>query len=339
MVLAVSALCLVAGGVLVGLAFTGGGGGTLPTVTQPAAYHVAYDVSIPGAATHREVRDVQRPYEGRTLSYDANGKATQGSLTTRTGSYLWVNGAWSHITDGTHRAAGDESAVPALRGAVTRRLARVRGTATVLGRHCTVVRTRNPVGSAVQAPTSSDHTDLCLDNVTGIILREVWTLRGKLVQTRVAVELSTAAPAPSTFDPRPVGPDLGAQYSAQPGVPHDTVLPVDHLPAVPVTLHPPAGYRLDTADLENVVASSGGPQSVVVEHFLGPNQDLLDVEVGDVSATGPTVAVRLHDGRTAQMAYDLSASQLLLDVGGAHVMLVGSDPALLARAALGLTSA
>ena len=333
------ALAVAVGGVLVGLTLTGGGTGTLAAVTEPAAYHVAYDVLTPGAATHREVRDVQRPYDGRTLSYDVNGKPMQGSLTTRTGSYLWVNGAWAHITDGAHRAAGDESPVPALRGAVAHGLARVRGTASVLGRRCTVVRTRNPVGSAVQAPTSTDHADLCLDKATGIILREVWTLRGKLVQTRVAVELSTATPSPATFDPLPAGPDLGAQYSAQPGVPHDTVLPVGHLPALPVTFQPPAGYHLDTADLENVVATSGAPQSVVVEHYVGPDQDLLDVEVGDVSATGATVPLRLADGRTARMAYDLTASQLLLDVGGAHVMLVGTDPALLARAAAGLAGA
>lgn len=337
--LAVAAAVVVLGaGVAGGLLARSSPDVALPLAVAPAAYHVEYTVTAPGAPMHRDVRDVVRPYDGRTLQLDASGQPTQGSLTNDSGSFLLLHGKWSRVTTGVRRAAGDEAALPALRAAVGRGLASARGTATVLGRRCTVVRTGKPVGSPIVAPSARDHADLCLDDQTGIILREVWTLRGRVAQTRTAVAFSTTAPAPNTFVATPAGEDLGVTMAGQSGVPHDTALPTSHLPALPVSFRPPAGYRLDAATLENTVAPSSGPQSVVIEHYVGPHGDLLDVEVGDVAPSGPGVPVSLPSGRSGQLTYDMTASQLVVAVGSAHVMLQGGDPELLVHAAAGIAA-
>jgi len=329
---------LAAAGAVAGIVTVVDGGPALPPpVTEPSAYHVVYAITAPGAAVRQETRDVSRPYDGRTLVVDASGNPTQGSLTNSSGSFLFVNGKWARITSGRHRAAGAESPVPALRAGIRRGLARVVGSATVLGRPCTMVRTRTPPGSPLAAPTATDFADLCLDRTTGVMLREQWTVKGRLTETRVAVAFATTAPA-SLFAATPAGPDLGAQYSGQPGVPHDTRLPIGQIPPLPVRITPPSGYHLDAAQLENVVAPTGAPQSTVVEHLVGPAGDLLDVEVGDVSPSGPGVAVHLPGSRTGKMTYDLTASQLVFEVGSTSVMLTGTDPQLLIRASSGLVS-
>lgn len=301
----------------------------LAPVVEPAGYHVVYQVTSPGAGTRHETRDVRRPYDGRTLTVDAQGQPIQGSLTNDQGSFLLEQGKWDKVTDGLHRAAGDESAVPALRAAMSHRLARVIGSATVLGRRCTVVRTRNPAGATVAAPTKSDHTDLCLDQRTGVILREAWTLKGSLAQLRVAVEFSTTPPAAGVFSAAPSGPDLGVEYAGQPGVPHDTPLPIDKIPPLPLKVTPTGGYALNAALLENLVSPSGDPLSTVVEQFVNAGGSLIQVKIGDASATGASYPVPLPGGRTGHLTYDLTASQLVFSVAGRNVLVEGSDPEVL----------
>lgn len=304
----------------------------LGAVVEPGGYHVVYRITSPGAGARQEARDVRRPYDGRTMTSDANGQPIQGSLTNEQGSFLLEQGKWDKVTDGLHRAAGDESAVPALRAAVSHRLARVTGYSTVLGRRCTVVRTRNPAGATVAAPTKSDHTDLCLDQRTGVILREAWTLKGKLAQLRVAIDFTTTPPSANLFAAAPGGPDLGVEYAGQPGVPHDTPLPIDKIPPLPVRVTPTGGYQLNGALLENVVSPNGDPLSTIVQHFVNGSGDLVDVKIGDASATGTSYPVSLPGGRTGHVTYDLTASQLVLSVAGRNVLLEGTDPQLLIRA-------
>ena len=83
-------------------------------------------------------------------------------------------------------ATGLSVALPA---AAQHGLVRSVGTAQVAGRSCTEWLSRDPLDSApFAAATAGDRTTSCVD-ADGLLLRDAWTLQGRLVRTRTAVSI------------------------------------------------------------------------------------------------------------------------------------------------------
>jgi hypothetical protein len=82
----------------------------------------------------------------------------------------------------------------ALPAAQSHGLVRSGGTARVAGRTCTEWVSRGPLDSDPFAPaTASDRTTSCVD-AEGLLLRETWTLHGRVVRTRTAVSVGRGPP-------------------------------------------------------------------------------------------------------------------------------------------------
>ncbi|HET6795152.1 MAG TPA: hypothetical protein VFH45_11945 [Acidimicrobiales bacterium] len=304
--------------------------GSIATPLPLSSYTITYRVTNAGAATQIDKRVVQRPFGGKQETISSSGVVQTGTLTTASAAYLYLNQpqpGWVKAEDGSHRAAGDERAGAALQWALRNGLARVVGRRMILGRSCSVVETGGPVGMPVKAPTEAEHADLCVDRY-GVVLREDWTLNGRPARTRVAVAYQPGAAVPdSDLVPRPLGPPL------PPGATSTTVrtLSPDQIRSLPVTMTPPPGYVLGGAQVEATTGSGVAPTVVDIAHYVdGP--ELIDLDVGNVRPPAGAIAVTVGS-RQAQLALDLTASDLYLTVGDATVRLEGPDPALLIAAA------
>src|SRR5204862_8203062 len=83
---------------------------------------------------------------------------------------------------------GDQWLVAQLADAVGRKLAKPVGKATVAGRACIDYRFAEPPVGPIAELGEGDHDDLCL-TADGLLLRDVWTLKGRVIQRRAAVEV------------------------------------------------------------------------------------------------------------------------------------------------------
>jgi hypothetical protein len=173
---------------------------------------------------------------------------------------------------------GDQYLVSGLAEAVRRGLAQPVGDATLVGRRCTVYRFREPPIGPIKELAGADHDDLCLTG-NGLLLREAWTLKGKVVLRRTAVRVDLDR-SDRAFDVTGAAPAPESGPLAEPAPPGSSFVPD---PA------PPPGYTL--ARREAFVLrqpSDAGPVALYVSTVWaftdGPQ--VVSVEAGDSSATG-----------------------------------------------------
>ncbi len=332
---AAAAVLAVAGGVT-GWQLTSSGGGTVPAPTVTlSAYRVVYEQTAPNTPTLRDVREVKRPFDGRAVMLTADGTLSSGTLTTGDGGYLYVNAAekgWARVQGGLHRAAGDQNAAPALAFGAAHGLVQVRGHGRVLGRACTWARTGGPAGSPLARPTTANHADMCVDDATGLVLEERWTLDGALVRTRRAVELDLSPRFDaSTFTAEPKGPDLLGALASSQGVTAVVELPDSAAAEQHASFDPPAGYHRANLQAETTTTPAG-PVGVVVANFVDDAGHLLEFRQGSPGGGDSAVPVTLPGGTRARMVVDLTASRLQWTLAnGTHVELEGADPGSLIR--------
>jgi hypothetical protein len=316
------------------------GRGTLPPETVIDGYRLSYRVHQPGIPDRTEDRAVRRPFDG---SFEAkSGTAiTSGAITNDTGSWVWLTQpvpGWAPAGDGHHRSTADQWAGPALRAAIPEKLAGVIGHRTVVGRPCTDVRTGGPLGNPLTRPTAKSHADICVDDATGVVLREAWTLNGKEARTRTATAFDQSPTfTAGDFDPHPFAP-LSAEEQATFGVtaPLDAKTVAD----LPYQLTPPAGFTLDSALSETSGSiGSGAGISQLVLHFVNGNQ-LLDLIQGPVApGASPPSGKALDLGAVGRgwLTLDMGASDLeVRTVSGSYARLESGDPELVVKAATGL---
>lgn len=134
----------------------------------------------------------------------------------------------------------------ALAAALTHDRVRRAGTDTVAGLSCTTWLSKEPLDTSTWAlPTAADRTESCV-SADGLLLRDRWTLAGRLVRTRTAV---TVGDGP-TLDGAALlgGATPGPLPTTQP-LEQVRVLDADQLvEALGIPLpSPPAGFRLDRA--------------------------------------------------------------------------------------------
>jgi hypothetical protein len=163
-------------------------------------YRVVHTETKDAPSVAWEVLTVKRPFHSSDLTYkqrpdlSALGDPDSGTITD-------IDHLYSH--DGTSLRAiagrqpglgsGDQALLSIANDAVARGRARIKGTTTVAGRTCTTLQfVEPPVGALAPFNKSKDHDDICIDR-GGVILREQWTLRGRVVVTREAVQFAAAS--------------------------------------------------------------------------------------------------------------------------------------------------
>ncbi|MHB1445514.1 MAG: hypothetical protein ACYCTI_05035 [Acidimicrobiales bacterium] len=306
--------------------------GGVPVPPPLKAYSLTYRITEPDTPTQIEKKLIQRPFYGSDITYSSSGKVFSGAVTGPSGAYIFESSPhphWGLLETGTFRATGDDQAAPALALAVQHGLARVIGSARVLGRPCTVVRTNGPVGATVAAPTASDYTDICLDDATGQVLDEVWVLYGKLVRQRLATAFDTHPRiAAGAFTVASSGPAVPAGTSGSMVV---VSLKASDIARLPVLAAPPPGFHLAGVQAQVTdqsapgAASTPAPATMIVAHYVD-GANLIDLDQGSVSpAPSGSLRIALPGHRYGSLTIDLVASYIDLSIGGQPVRLEGPN--------------
>jgi hypothetical protein len=210
------------------------------------SFRVLYRVLHTEAENHPtvawELLTVQRPFLASDLNFktkpnlDALGAPDSGSLTDVDHLYTYSGDAL-HVIAGRQPGlgAGDQALIEITNDAVARKLARVKQTAVVAGRSCTTVQfVEPPVGELAAFTKAKSHDDVCITR-DGIILREQYTLNGRLLLTRQAVQITDV----------PDGAfDTSAAQDVTSGLPVPRVAPMEAGLTPPPT---PNGYAADVA--------------------------------------------------------------------------------------------
>ncbi len=195
-------------------------------VGEGIAYRIVYRVEDHSRSPIRlttQVLDVSQPHTARLVTYEGPppGAASLGGLAWDVAHQYLIEpgGVVREIQQVPPGFAGVDAHLDvALPTALRLRRVERQGAATVAGHSCTQWLSREPLDSAaISPPTAADGAVTCVDDA-GRILRDTWTLRGRLVRVRTAVSVGagpsltepamfvgvTPVPAPSGISPESV---------------------------------------------------------------------------------------------------------------------------------------
>ncbi|MEA3020239.1 MAG: hypothetical protein QOI47_1763 [Actinomycetota bacterium] len=281
-----------------------------------ASFRIVYRIEQPQAPARWSEIVAKRPFFVRAASYDHSPKAgeqpTTGTLTTVDGLFqIRPEGLQEISGRQPSPGTGDQWLVPQLADAVARNLARPVATATILGRACTVYRFKEPPVGPIAELAGSDHDDLCL-SADGLLLREVWTFKGRVVLRRTA-ERVTLAPlqVDAVFDTNSAAapPDQGPIAAAAPS--GSSYLPDPHAPPGFSLVKRDAFALLQPGDVGPVALYS----STVWAFTRGV--DLITVEAGDSGASAKVPWSTSDPSRPERLP--VGASQTVVRNDGAEV--------------------
>lgn len=260
---------LLAASILALLVGCSSGSGTSPSHAEATADRIVYRVDDYSSAPTRvttQVLELSAPYTARLVTRDGpppGGASLGGSAWDGRRTYLIdPAGVVRAVQDVVPGFAGPDAHLDVALPVAQRLGLVVSGGArrTIAGTACATWRSREPLDSAAFAPpTHSDHTVTCVD-AHGRVLSERWTLHGRLVRVRTAVEIG---PAPSLSAAR-----LFGRQTPQPAPTDASGLAVKPEPVGKLTAAlgigvptPPAGFTLDRSmALIDVERSTGNPQ-------------------------------------------------------------------------------
>ncbi|HVT76644.1 MAG TPA: hypothetical protein VHD87_06405 [Acidimicrobiales bacterium] len=240
-------------------------------------YRVERSENAAQPSTVWELLSVKRPFVASDLTFKTRpnlkrlGTPLSGTLTDVDHLYS-VDGGLLRKVAGRQPGlpTGDQALLSVANDARARNLVHVKGHARVLGRTCTILEfVEPPVGGLSAFTQSGNHDDICL-TPGGVILRDTWTLDGRVVQRREALSI-TSAPD-STFD------TTNAQ-DLPGGVPAPRVSPLDEGTPPPPT---PPGYTLATA-LDFALPRTDAPSQLAYGSKVwafAKDADEITVEVG-----------------------------------------------------------
>lgn len=244
---------------------------------------------------------MRRPFDGR-VELHRQGGFTSGRVTNR--EYLWQLGEDGDLIFGVRRPPGGparDASYAALRDASRDGVVARRGSGRVRGRACTWFAYEDPAKS-LRPPTLRNFVESCVDR-SGILLQELWTVSGRLVQTATAVSVDDRPAASSRFlegvDPRKTkvrSPE--AEQLINTGF---IVADQGVVQGVPIAFEPPRGWRLLRAA---VVAESAGPQGAKPTQYVSEGHvrgtELVVVERGTNKNLRPTWST--SEGRAIRLA-------------------------------------
>jgi hypothetical protein len=293
----------------------------LGRISPIASYRIVYRVEFqPGNVVRQEEHLVARPFDSIYRS-TLNGTTDLGQLTNDRGLYFFDPArGWYQISPGQQRAANDPQPALAIHQAISRHLAHVIGTETILGRSCTTVRTGSSLGEAMKAPTSGTHSELCVDH-TGVMLRYQSTLDGHLVEKMDATVFEpNAVIAPATFEPTPIS-DANQLVKSK-------ALDSAARAKLNPQLNPPPDVQY-ASGLTRVEPLAASLQVTTTELFRVSAYEVVefDYEQGTQSNTG--LAIDLGGGHTGYLELQLDSSVLKVPANGSTLFMRGADPDLL----------
>ncbi|MBA2607380.1 MAG: hypothetical protein H0U92_00390 [Actinobacteria bacterium] len=171
-----------------------------PVGVRATSFRVLYRVERTPTPDQRsvvwEVLTVHRPFLASDLTFDRRprdlnatdlGPPTSGYLSDVDHLYS-VDGALVRRVAGRQPGSpsGDQALLDIAGDAARRGAARIGPVRRIAGRACTEIEfVEPPVGQLRAFDATGDHDDVCVDR-GGIVLREQWTLGGRVVQTRTA---------------------------------------------------------------------------------------------------------------------------------------------------------
>lgn len=288
------------------------------------SYRIVYDIEEFDAPPRTEERLVKRPYLSKIVS-QRDGTLLTGSITNDAGRWLLLDDGqgWQLRGGGRQRPTDDPRPIDALEAAAADGRAETRGTAVVLERRCTVVRTGGPLGEPLKKATAGEYADLCIDR-TGAVLRERWVVNGTQARLTVATAFEPgAAFADDAFAPLPAAPPLPEGVT---GIARARDLHVGE--SVRIRVRGAAGYRADgpAVVVERDLGERG--QEVFYRQSFVKGGRLVVAEQGIRVAPNPPrgAPIDLGHGVTGYLDLGLTASTLTLILdGGNYVRLLGAE--------------
>lgn len=312
-----------------------GSGGTAPE--DATAYRVVYRSTAQRAEAVEE-RLVRRPYESRAVTRRGD-KVVGGQLTNADGKWFFSTGAssgWVLLESGPHRAAPDPRPRAVLPRALEAGLATELGSEQVAGRPCRLVRFGAGTDEELDAPTPDDHADVCVDDGTGVVLREKRVIGGETVREMVATSFdSDPEIADDAFVPKARGPSIGGAEGPE------AEAALERLErGLKIELDPPEGFSYDGVSAKLVIGGSFGGDvgGGAVQRFLD-GDELLELDHDPPSRQGGPATTVVQVEGVGQAALTLGLQTSILDVpleGGRAARLMAADPDLLVEAARGL---
>jgi hypothetical protein len=301
----------------------GSGDGARRPTAPVRSVRIVYRIDQPNAATRWAELVAVRPFRVRAGTYDHRPKRGErpdaGTLTTVDGLFqLRPEGVQEISGRQPSPGTGDQWLVSQLADAVDRKLARRVGSAHVARRDCTVYRFAEPPVGPIAALGDGDHDDLCL-TADGLLLREVWTLEGKVIQQRTAIEVDTTGrglddllDSPATIQSPPDGPvathsDAGSSFLSDPA--------------------PPSRYALAARDAFALrQPSDQGPVTLYTSTVWAFTRgaELVTVEAGDSSASGKLPWLDRDPSRRVKLPIGDGVTVIRNDGGEIRVDLGGS---------------
>ena len=278
-----------------------------------------------------EILEVRRPYDGRIETHAGTttlGPITTGQVTNRTDFWQLYEGG--DLQFGVHRMPGGpirDASYAVLREAASKGLAVALGAGSVLGRPCTWFAFANPTPNRLVRPSSESRVESCID-ASGIMLLEIWSVRGVVARIIEATSVVAKRPARRDFlyDKDPLKEKV-RQPDAVKLLRQQFVVDDNAEVKSPIQVHAPRGWRLDRRAVASQSTGSTATQVVAETYLRG--KELVVIERGVHPSLRPTWPVdegepidlgRLGDGR---VVYFLDRVELRL-VGGIGIVRIGA---------------
>ena len=299
----------------------------IEAATPIDAYTIVYRNELSGV-TNTETTTVRRPFLGASIG-SRDGETNQAQLTNDKGLWSYSTGSnrgWFSLDGRPHRSAGDLKPTSGLNEAIRMGMARVLGTDRVLGRPCTLVRTGEPIGQPVKKPTDGDRAEICIDR-TGVVLRQDWWLRNKLVQHEVATSFEIGVADEKAFVPEPVA-DIPAEALGQANV--VTRLSDDDRAKLRPVVNAPPGFRYERGDtlLRQATQFDPGGRSEVLQFLRPTDHEIIEVEhktVEDPQGSRKGVVVDVPKGFSGHLEVSAGLSVLTVRRGNDFLVMRSSD--------------
>lgn len=252
-------------------------------------YRVVYRV-VDAEQASTEVVEVRRPYGGR-VETRINDETTTGRITSR--EHFWQLGEDARPQFGVLRPPGGpprDASFAALLHAARAGVVEDRiGHDRILGRRCRWFAYRDPAPEPLRPPTADSRVESCVSDV-GIVLREVWTLKGKPGRIIEAVDLELGAPPKKRFmdgkDPSSteVTTPKGAEFlETQTRVVDVASGKIE----TPFSFEEPDGWERDRVSIVGITAGQGArPTQFLSQAFLRKGE-LVVLETGSSPQLAP----------------------------------------------------